>query len=158
MKKLSHYIFIFLFSLCFLDTALAQSASGDEQKIKTKIGILFDGMRNNDGAAVRSVFAPDAMMRSVVKSENGEVSVREGDLQAFIAAVDRDKDERWDERIHEINIQMDGGLASAFTPYSFYRGEEFSHCGANSMQFVKLNGEWVIYFIIDTRRTTGCEE
>lgn len=158
MKILITFLFVFIQVLFPSHAAFAQEGTTDEQQIKEQIETLFDGMRANDGEAVRSVFAPNALMRTVVSDDMGNNSVREGDLQSFVSAVDRDKPEVWDERIHDIRIEMDGDLASVFTPYSFFRGEKFSHCGANSMQFVRLNGVWKIYFIIDTRRTTECSD
>ena len=43
------------------------------------------------------------------------------------------------------------------TPYKFYVGEKFSHCGVNSFQLVKIRGEWKIQYIIDTRRRQNCD-
>ena len=53
-------------------------------------------------------------------------------------------------------IKIDGALASVWTPYKFYSGATFSHCGANSFQLVKIDGAWKIQYIIDTRRK-GCK-
>jgi hypothetical protein len=63
----------------------------------------------------------------------------------------------YDERISFDLVKIDGELASVWTPYKFYAGEKFSHCGVDSYQLVKLNGEWKIQYLIDTRRKQGCE-
>ena len=62
-----------------------------------------------------------------------------------------------DEKIKFEAIHIDGNLASVFTPYEFYYKGKFSHCGANSFQFVKQNNVWKIQYIIDTRRKENCE-
>jgi hypothetical protein len=36
-------------------------------------------------------------------------------------------------------------------PYQFYIGDKFSHCGVNSFQLVKLQGQWKIQYLIDTQ-------
>lgn len=61
-----------------------------------------------------------------------------------------------DEQIVFDLIKIDGALAIAWTPYKFYFNGLFSHCGVNSFQLVKLNGEWKIQYLIDTRRKNGC--
>jgi hypothetical protein len=48
-------------------------------------------------------------------------------------------------------------MAAAWTPYRFYRNGEFSHCGVNSFQLVKMAEGWKIVYIIDTRRKEPCE-
>ena len=62
-----------------------------------------------------------------------------------------------DERISFETVKVDGDLAIAWTPYKFYLGDQFSHCGVNSFQLVKLEGVWRIQYLIDTRRRQGCE-
>ncbi len=61
-----------------------------------------------------------------------------------------------DERISFETVKIDGPLALAWTPYSFYYDGKFSHCGVNSFQLVRFNGEWKIQYLIDTRRKQGC--
>jgi hypothetical protein len=62
-----------------------------------------------------------------------------------------------DERILEYQIKIDGTMASAWTPYQFYVNGNFSHCGVNSFQLVKMAEGWKIVYIIDTRRKEPCE-
>jgi SnoaL-like domain len=54
-------------------------------------------------------------------------------------------------------IKIDANMAMAWTPYKFYIGENFSHCGVNLFTLVKLEQDWKIVNIIDTRRRQGCE-
>ena len=41
-----------------------------------------------------------------------------------------------DERILSRKITVDAPLATAWTPYTFYRAGQFSHCGTNAFQLV----------------------
>jgi hypothetical protein len=54
-------------------------------------------------------------------------------------------------------VKIDSDLAMVWAPYKFYVGEKFSHCGVDCFQLVKLNGQWKIQYLIDTRRRQGCE-
>ena len=66
-------------------------------------------------------------------------------------------DEVWDERIWDVVIHIDDNLASAWMNYAFILGDTLSHCGVNSMQFVRTAEGWKAVYLVDTRRRTGCE-
>jgi hypothetical protein len=55
-------------------------------------------------------------------------------------------------------VKADGALAVAWTPYKFYYKGNFSHCGIDSYQLVRINGIWKIQYLIDTRRKANCGE
>lgn len=131
----------------------AQSGSED---VKVPINALFEGMRRSDTALVQSAFAPAAIMQTVTKTKDGLTTVRTEELKKFISFIGQPHTEVYDERITFDLIKVDGDLALAWTPYRFYLGEKFSHCGVNSFQLVRLNGVWKIQYIIDTRRKEGC--
>lgn len=142
-------------TLLFLNiSAVAQT---DDDAVKTTINALFDGMRKSDSAALQSVFADGAMMQTIVKTKDGKTVVRSETVQNFIAAVSKPHEKLYDERIVFGTIKIDGDLASVWTPYKFYLGDQFSHCGVNSFQLVKMDGAWKVVYIIDTRRKQNCE-
>jgi hypothetical protein len=66
------------------------------------------------------------------------------------------KDKKFEEKLLGFNIQVDGNMANAWTPYEFWYEGEFSHCGVNSFQLIKDDGEWKIIYLVDTRRKEGC--
>ena len=119
---------------------------------------MFDGMRAGDSSMVASAFVKDAPMSSVFTNREGKVVVSGGSLSSFLTAVGTPHDGVWDERISGFDIRVDGDLASVWTPYQFYLGDTFSHCGVNSFQMAKLDGAWKIIYIVDTRRATECVE
>ncbi len=61
-----------------------------------------------------------------------------------------------DERFTISKILVDGNMASVWVPYQFYYKGNFSHCGVNSFQLAKINNEWKIQYVIDTRRNDNC--
>ena len=130
----------------------------DKAAIQQAIETLFDGMRAGDSSMVASVFADNPPMNSVFMNREGNVIVNEGSLDQFLKSVGTPHDQVYDERISSYDINIDGDLASVWTPYQFYLGEQFSHCGVNSFQMAKLDGEWKIIYIVDTRRRTNCVE
>lgn len=128
---------------------------GQQNKdIEKPIRNLFLGMKNADSELVKSAFAENAVLQSIAKDE----SVKSENVQEFIDSVSKFSKGDLDEQIIIEAIHSDGGLASVFTPYSFYFKGKLSHCGANSFQLVKQQNEWKIQYIIDTRRKENCKE
>jgi hypothetical protein len=144
----------FLAILTFL--TLQASAQTEEDRVKQPITSFFNGMRQTDTALIRSSLAPGAVLQTVAKNKEGKVSVQTDDLNKFILSIAQPRDFILDERITYDVIRIDGDLAVARTPYQFYVGDKFHHCGVNSFQLVRIGGEWKIQYIIDTRRREGC--
>lgn len=135
-------------------TAFAQ---GDEAAIKEAVNKLFEGMKRADTAMIRSAFSPDPILQTVFKNKEGKVFIDSEPLDSFLVAVSKAHTEVYDERITFDVIKIDDDLAMVWTPYKFYVGEKFSHCGVDCFQFVKLSGQWKIQYLIDTRRRLNCE-
>ena len=106
---------------------------------------------------MREAFADGAILQTIIRTKDGNVVVRSEQVDSFAAMVARPHTEVYDERIEFETLRIDGDLAIAWTPYRFYVGEKFSHCGVNSFQLVKLAGVWKIQYLIDTRRKENCD-
>ena len=146
-----------LFSLILTLCTLNCFAQDDESAIKTVINKMFDGMRKTDSSLIRSAFAPKAILQTIAKTKEGKVFVRSEVVDSFIMAVTRPHKEVYDERITFDLVKVDAELAIAWTPYQFFINEKFSHCGVNSFQLVKIDGQWKIQYLIDTRRRQDCK-
>ena len=118
---------------------LNSSAQSDEDAIKRTINNMFDGMRKTDTALIRSAFSPVAILQTIARNRDGATVIRTDAVDSFVVSIARPRTEVLDERISFETIKIDGDLAIAWTPYKFYVGEKFSHCGVNSFQLVRLN-------------------
>jgi len=129
--------------------ASTQTSSPDPSapQVRAVIQTLFDGMRAGDSAAVREVFHADA--RLMTATDEG---VQATAIDRFVAAVGNPRDDVWDERTYDVRVDVDGPMAVAWVPYAFYRGDAFSHCGVNSVQFVRTEASWQVLQLVDTRR------
>ena len=139
-----------LFFISF--TVKAQSA---EDSVKAAINKLFTAMKNGDSKALLESFTDSAILQTVLEKD-GNVSVQTEAIKGFADFVGTQKQGDADERITFDVIKTDGALAIAWTPYQFYYKGQFSHCGIDSYQLVRINGEWKIQYIIDTRRKENC--
>jgi hypothetical protein len=143
-------------------TVRAQGATGAMSDAKPEVMAvvrrLFDGMRAGDSAMVRGVFHPQLRMLSVVQAKEGGVRLNvETSADGFVKAVGTPHPARWDERIFNERVEIDGALASVWVDYTFILGEKLSHCGVDHFLLLRGDdGKWSIISLADTRRTTGC--
>ena len=131
----------------------AQSA---EDSVKAVVNNLFRAMKNSDGVLLKSVFADSAILQTI-ETKTGKTIVKNEAVAGFIESISKLPAGAADEQIIFDVVKIDAALASVWTPYKFYFNGKFSHCGVNSFQLVKLNNEWKIQYLIDTRRRAGCE-
>jgi Putative lumazine-binding len=136
---------------------LFASAQNDETQIKQCIQQLFDGMRTVDSTKLRSVFSTQAILRTIVTTKEGKTVVREENLNEFVKSVGTPHEGVYDEQVEFSSIKIDGSMAFVWAPYKFYLGKTFSHCGVDGFQMIKQDNKWLILYLIDTRRKTGCE-
>jgi hypothetical protein len=135
----------------------AQTAANNpaEAEVRQAVDQLFDGMRKNDSLMVKAVMAPQARLLTVAE-KNGQVVVQETPMSGFYKAVGTPRGVLLDERLLRCEVQIDGLLATAWTPYEFYLGDKYSHCGVNAFQLCRLADGWKIVQITDTRRKDNC--
>lgn len=116
---------------------------------------LFDGMRAGDSAAVRAVFHPRVQLTTALV-RNGAPVLEVDSLAKFLRAVGTPHPVVWDERTYDEEVRIDGTLAQAWTPYDFFAGDKFSHCGVDAFTLAKTADGWRIIALGDMRRRTGC--
>jgi ketosteroid isomerase-like protein len=126
--------------------------SAQENEIKATVDQLFDAMRNADSAIAANSFAPNALMQTIAKNKEGATVVRQESVAAFTGFVGKQQKNAADEQITFETIKIDGDMAFVWTPYRFIWNGNFSHSGVNAFCLVRINNEWKIQYIIDTRR------
>ncbi|MEX1055128.1 MAG: nuclear transport factor 2 family protein [Rhodothermales bacterium] len=147
-----HRLLLLALTLVLAAPAAAQSPEDDARAV---IDRMFDGMRSGDSTMVRSVFHSDARLMTTFTRE-GKPMLQTGSIDGFVKAVGTPHDEVWDERIWDVEINVDDNLASAWMKYAFYLGNTFSHCGVNAFQLAKTESGWKVIQVADTRRAVAC--
>ncbi|MGB7786910.1 MAG: nuclear transport factor 2 family protein [Salinimicrobium sp.] len=136
----------------------AQEAS-EEAAVKNAIDTFFKGFHARDSIVMKSVLTDATVVQTVAKDKSGEVVLTTDDLHKMLKGiVGIPLKTTFKEELHSYDIEIDGALAQAWTPYSLYVNEEFVHCGVDSFQLFKDNGKWKIIYLVDTRRKEGCED
>jgi hypothetical protein len=145
-----------LFTLALLGAAApANAQTADEKAVLDVVVKLFDGMRARDTAAMRAVFAEQALFYGVGQ-DGGVDTTTPSEFITSIAAAPAGL--VLDEVLHDTEVRIDGQLATVWTYYDFFAGDRFSHCGYDAMQLLKVRGEWKIVALSDTRRREGCKQ
>ena len=107
---------------------------------------------------MKSVMMGKFTTQTAFKNKEGKDVLRTDDSSKLIDAIaKRPEDQKWDERLKDYIIKVDGNMANAWTPYEFWFNGNFSHCGVNSFQLFHDNEQWKIIYLIDTRQKTGCD-
>ena len=150
MKK----IYLILLGVLSLSTMNAQTT---EDSVKNVVNRLFEGMKSADPDMIKKSFADSAILQTIGRDKEGKTIIRTSKAIDFANSVSRLPAGAADERIQFETIKIDGPLALVWTPYVFYYNGNFSHCGVNSFHLIRLNGEWKIQYLIDTRRKQDCE-
>ncbi len=127
-----------------------------EDSVKNVINSMFIAMKNGDEVALKNTFSSSAILQTIKKDKDGNITVQSEEITAFADFVGKQTKGAADERISFETIRIDGPLAIVWTPYQFYFNGNFSHCGVNSFQLIRQKEGWKIQYLIDTRRKEGC--
>lgn len=151
--------FAFLASLLISIPAVAQHGPVNpaEYEVMEVIETMFDGMRALDADMVASTFAEGAVLNSS-GTRNGVPYVQSTPMTGFVGALRNSAGgPAWDERIWNVEIEVNDNLATAWMDYAFYAGDRFSHCGANTFQLARqADGHWRTVALADTRVMGRC--
>lgn len=125
-----------------LNTPIAQ-AENEEQQVLQAVTALFDAMRDKDADALRSAFLAEGRLGT-------------DGTEAWIAQVSN-SEAYLDEVTFDETVLIDDTMAMAWTPYNLFVNDGFHHCGVDVFSFRKVEGQWKILQLDDTRRTEGCD-
>lgn len=134
----------------------AAAQATERAEVMAVVTKLFDAMRKSDSAAARSVFHPKATLITATPGRNPATSQQIESIDGIVRAIGSPKTIVWDERLYNEKVEVDGALASVWVEYSFFAGPNFSHCGIDAIQLVKMPDGWKITALADTRRQSGC--
>ncbi len=152
MKKL---LLLFLFGI-----NLAHAQTQEEQVIST-LQSFFEALNSKDAKAMEQTVAfPEEMkLTSVFYSKRTETTLaKPSPFSDFLKSLEKESqsEDKWLESTWSFDVRIDGELASAWVPYSFFVNDKLSHCGANQFTLMKQEKGWKILSISDSRRRENC--
>lgn len=117
---------------------------------------MFQGMRTADSAMVRSTLAPDVRF-AILDAREGAPTIRVQSVDGWVSGIAGSAG-AWNEQIYDVQVLVDGAMASVWAPYTFYLEGAISHCGINSIELLHDAEGWKVTQISDTRRRDGCPD
>ena len=143
---------LLIFSSCGLN-----AQNNEKEEVKKAVEIFFDGFHNQDSTLIKRSTSPAIIMQTIGRDKGGASVVKTSDFSNFLKSIVSIPDTtNFREKLLSYQIQIDGSMANAWTPYEFWINDTLSHCGVNSFQLHKQDGVWKIIYIIDTRRREDC--
>lgn len=138
--------------------SLSFGQSASETSVKQAIDTFFEGFHSGDTILMKTVMYGKFPSQTTFKNKAGKDMISSGDIDDLLKAIaSKSPDQKWEEKLLDYTILIDGNLASAWTPYEFWFNDQFSHCGVNSFQLFNDNGQWKIIYLVDSRRTEDCK-
>ncbi len=128
------------------------SIKAQNTEVQKTIEIFFEGFHARDTIKMKSVCGDKMMLQSIAEGSKGNKFTNESSKEFYVSIATIPKDVVFEEKILSYNIQVDGAMAHAWTPYEFYLKGKFSHKGVNAFTMFKENDVWKIIYLIDTRR------
>lgn len=128
--------------------AYAATASQEAEVVET-LQRLFDALRDGDADLLRAVMDPTVVMHST-ETRDGQTTFGSATVEAMAERI-TSSDSPLIERMWEPVVVVNGALATIWTPYDFYVGSEFSHCGVDSANMLHTDDGWRIVALSWTR-------
>lgn len=136
-------------------SAFAQGA--DEAAVMAPIDAMFAGLTARDGQAILAQVRSDGAATAAVERPDGTRSVSRRSWAEFAAGL-RPGPERFEERMHDPLVRIDGDVAMVWGRYDFLVDGRMHHCGVNHFDLVRENGAWKVLNVTWSHRTEGCGE
>lgn len=138
---------IFLLIMIFVSSMQAQN-----QDVQKTIEDFFVAFHAKDTLKLHSVCSDKIILQSIMENAKGAKLSDESAKEFYHSIASIPNDFKFEEKILNYSIQIDGTMAHAWTPYEFYINGKLSHSGVNAFTLFKENGLWKIIYVIDTRR------
>lgn len=137
-------------------SAPAAVSAQDEDGVLAAVEQIFEGMRTANPEMVREAFAADARF-AVLNSRDGPTTVGVQGVDGWIRSIGNSEG-RWNEQIYDLDVRVDGNMASVWAPYTFYMDGAVRHCGINSIELLRDAEGWKVTQLSDTRRMENCPD
>lgn len=138
---------IFLLIMIFASSMQAQN-----QEVQKTIEDFFVAFHAKDTLKLHSVCSDKIILQSIMENAKGAKLSDESAKEFYHSIASIPNDFKFEEKILNYSIQIDGTMAHAWTPYEFYINGKLIHSGVNAFTLFKENGLWKIIYVIDTRR------
>jgi len=128
--------------------AFAPTTTQHDEVVAT-LQLLFDALEAGDEALLRSVLDAAVVMQ-FTETRDGTTTNGSSTLDGLASRI-TGGGATLIERMWDPVVVVSGALATIWTPYDFYSGETFSHCGVDSASLIRTADGWKIVALSWTR-------
>lgn len=133
-----------------MEDAAYEPASPERDDIVAALQTLFDALAGGDADLLRGIMDPDIVMTYSETSADGETVLGSSSLDELATRIEASQGPLI-ERMWNPVVRMSGAMATIWTPYDFYVGSEFSHCGVDAATLMNTEDGWKIVGLSWTR-------
>lgn len=133
---------------------LAQQGHPEYPAVKQVIDQFFDSINTGNGELLAGLEVEGAQVLNIREDVAGEYEFVE---RAWFTADNFSADTRLTERYWDEQLLISDHLAVFWAPYDFHINGEFSHCGIDVLNLIKIDGQWKIGHAMWTIQRPGCE-
>lgn len=126
----------------------------DKTAVLAPIDAAFAGITARDSAAIAAQLRATGTATVIMEKPDGTRTVRNVPLAAYAEASPGK--ERYEERMTDPEVRIDGAMASVWGPYTFAIDGTVRHCGFQHFDLVREAGQWKIQNVTWSVRTAGC--
>jgi hypothetical protein len=137
--------------------AVAQAPNADQEAVLAVLNNFTAALLRKDSAGMASQLDSTSRFTLLRPSPNG-TRVWVVQPSQFISLTTKPDGPAYDEPIRNPIVHIDGDLATVWAEYQVVLNGAVSHCGYDSFQLARLNGQWKIINVSDTFRRDGCGE
>jgi hypothetical protein len=137
----------------------AIAESGDREAILAVMDKAFAAVRSNtadDWRAIQLAEGTTLSFRPGPEERPEDLEMRISSNEDFIADLKPDGHEYVEQWTGEPTILIRGPIAVIWGEYEFWIDGEFSHCGVDSADLVKVSGEWKVANFMWTVEKEDC--
>lgn len=138
--------------LIFASINLSFSQTAEEKKVINTIESFFEVFELRDSAKIAPFFAQQVSMVSTHNNKSDSTIITYDDYKLFLKAIGQKDGNKWREDIENFKVSIDESLAQVWCDYKFYFNDKYHHCGVDAFHLVKINGDWKITHLADTRK------
>ena len=136
-------------------TALPMDTS-DERAVMVPVDRVFEALAARDGTLILAQVTAQGGTTVATERPDGTRIVRQTNWAEFAAGI-KPGPERYEERLRNPAIEIDGDIAMVWGRYDFLIDGKLHHCGVDHFGLVREAGVWKISSISWSSRTKGCE-
>ena len=133
----------------------AHRPAADERAVLASVHALFDALAERNVPAMLAHVVPGGTGTDIVRGKDGTVRFKAQPYVDFLRATPA-QGPRLEEMLRHPEVRIDYDMATVWGEYTFREDGRISNCGMDSIQLIRVGGEWKILNFSWTSRSGGC--